>query len=236
MSEYKKLSVDQLEQALAACRTVAPTHPDYAATVAEMANIRAAIRDWDRKHLATSQNRVKSRIIANADKPVAQPAASKPNASRDPAPTHHEWQVTGAASTARREERQRWERVFASEHSRGRERGCATLLSCDANYSADAILKQLAHLPTDGEQAAKSSAAKSDAIWDRARQSTDAARGSQAGQILSAQHGERPRSAHAARILAAQDKAKRLEARPRETGSSDPWDRAYGNIAKERSQ
>ena len=76
-----------------------------------------------------------------------------------------------AASAARAAERQRWAAVFASEHSKGRERGCVALLTSDQNWAAATICAQLGTLPTDAELAVSASNERtkaSVAVWDKA--------------------------------------------------------------------
>jgi hypothetical protein len=67
-----------------------------------------------------------------------------------------------------RSERDRVSAVFASEHSRGRERGCAALLTASPTWSASAILQELPSLPTDQARGATSSGRTSAERWERA--------------------------------------------------------------------
>lgn len=60
-----------------------------------------------------------------------------------------------AKASARSSASDRWGKVFASPASRGRERVCSLLLAHKKGFSADAIVKQLADLPTDRELAAR---------------------------------------------------------------------------------
>ena len=60
-----------------------------------------------------------------------------------------------AKSDAVDKERERMAKVFASPASRGRERGCAALLTAEQGWSAAAITAQLPSLPTDAELAGK---------------------------------------------------------------------------------
>lgn len=77
--------------------------------------------------------------------------------------------VGAARITARAKERSRWATVFASEHSRGRERGCVALLTSDKNWSAEQIVANLPELPRDREGANSGArAAAADAVWDHA--------------------------------------------------------------------
>lgn len=80
-------------------------------------------------------------------------------------------EVDRAASKARAEERGRISAVFASEHSRGRERLCATLLAASDGWAASDIVNRLPRLSTDAEferKLAEPERARSDAAWDRA--------------------------------------------------------------------
>ena len=79
--------------------------------------------------------------------------------------------VDRAVSAGVRRERERVAAVYASEHSKGRERGCAALLSSDKGWSAAQIIAELPNLPTDRENAARNPAAKarSAAVWERAQ-------------------------------------------------------------------
>lgn len=63
-------------------------------------------------------------------------------------------------------ERARWAKVFASPASKGRERVCATLLAADKGWTADRIIAELPHLPTD--QRASANDARSDGVWANA--------------------------------------------------------------------
>lgn len=146
------------------------------------------------------------------------PAASTPAAKSSSASPA---EVVLARSASTNAERARWVAVYASEHSKGRERCCATLLGADKGWSAAEIIKQLPELPTDREHAAKSSQAISDAVWERA---LVAGRSPRAQQILDAQRGYREPSAKAKRILDAQKKA---GTRSQQEISDDRWARAY---------
>ena len=75
-----------------------------------------------------------------------------------------------AAYKATAAERRRVAAVFASAHSRGRERICATLLSHEKGWSAAEIIKQLPHLGMDTETSAKAAnagkiSAEALAVW-----------------------------------------------------------------------
>lgn len=88
-----------------------------------------------------------------------------------PAPANASAQIATAAAQAKATERARWTKVFASPHSRGRERGCAAILS-SGKWTAEEITRELPHLPTDAEAKAKSGATTSKAAgdrWDKAR-------------------------------------------------------------------
>ena len=80
--------------------------------------------------------------------------------------------VARADAVALKRERARWEAVYASEHSRGRERGCAALLSNSRSWTSAQIIAELPHLPTDRENAANDPAAKAraDADWAKAHE------------------------------------------------------------------
>ncbi|GGC26871.1 hypothetical protein GCM10011371_13070 [Novosphingobium marinum] len=75
-----------------------------------------------------------------------------------------------AEAAATKAERERFAKVFASPHSRGRERGCVSLLTSAKGWTAAAIIAELPHLPTDAEIARNDPAAKARAaaVWDRA--------------------------------------------------------------------
>jgi|GEM_PF-3049890 len=103
-------------------------------------------------------------------------------ASRKPAPVptllFSKADVDKAAGKARAEERQRIKTVFASEHSKGRERLCATLLGAPDGWAASDITARLANMPDDRQFAAKISApanAAADAVWARASAKVGAA-------------------------------------------------------------
>lgn len=120
--------------------------------------------------------------------------------------------VATATTLATQRERRRVDEVFASPASKGRERGCATLLTADKSWTSAAIIAELPSLPTDKELESadrKKGQAKADAAWDRA----NAKIGRTAPPKSSAQSDPAPAAAAA---------------------SADPWKRAYGRIQKER--
>ena len=115
-----------------------------------------------------------------------------------------------ARTAAAKAERKRWADVFASEHAKGREHGCAALLANDKGWSAAQIIAELPSLPTDSERAAGERRANADAAWNRARERVDADRAA--------------KSPTAGRVLAAQAKAKGGQA------SEDRWAKAYAKV------
>lgn len=72
------------------------------------------------------------------------------------------------ASTAKANERDRWAKVLASPHAKGREGVCKTLLSAPQNWSAEHILRELPTLETDAELAARLARPTSQSTWARA--------------------------------------------------------------------
>jgi hypothetical protein len=114
--------------------------------------------------------------------------------------------VERAEAVAVARERRRMAEVYASPHSRGRERGCATLLTADKGWSAAEIVKELPHLPMDAKRATAANRASSDAVWERA----NASRGNDASRA------------------SANGTAARRE-------NSDPWSRAYASVSRNGS-
>lgn len=146
--------------------------------------------------------------VADRAKEEAKKAAST---APGPASSASQANVLSAVSLAVSRERSRISAVYASPASKGRERGCATLLSSDKGWSASVIVAQLPLLPTDKAQEAdkrKRGNAKADAVWDRANANI----GRTAPPKSSAQSNAAPAAAAA---------------------SADPWERAYARIQKE---
>lgn len=104
---------------------------------------------------------------------AATPAPRQPSASGSPSkapasPGFSQADLDAAFARGVRNERSRVSTVFASEHSRGRERGCAALLTASENWSASAIVQELPNLPTDQNLGASSSGRTSAERWERA--------------------------------------------------------------------
>lgn len=140
----------------------------------------AAKRTLEARELLTQADKA---TIALRDRAVAGDAAAMATLRRiaggtapaagnsAPAPANVSAQIATAAAQAKATERARWSQVFASQHSRGRERGCAAILS-SGKWTAEEIVRELPHLPTDAEAKAKSGATASKAAgdrWDKAR-------------------------------------------------------------------
>ena len=138
------------------------------------------------------------RLLAKGGEPAASPQA--PAAQTGFSQAH----VNNAVADGVKGERDRVATVFASEHSRGRERGCVALLTADKNWSAAEIVANLADLPTDKEGRANGpeDRQKADDVWNRAN--------SAIGRVSETD---------------AEDDA------PRET-ASDPWERAYNSVGR----
>lgn len=114
-----------------------------------------------------------TRKATNARTPAAPRQAAK-NATTAPAKRYSGADLAmtrfAAEASATKAERERFAKVFASPHSRGRERGCISLLTSAKGWTAAAIIAELPHLPTDAEIARNDPAAKARAaaVWDRA--------------------------------------------------------------------
>lgn len=121
-----------------------------------------------------------ARLMAgkSAYNPPPAPAASRgasgstaPKISTPAAPAINAAQVNAAAEQARKAERERWAAVFASSHSRGRERACVAALESPKNWSAAQIVATLPKLPTDAAAMAEIQADRARAsasVWDQA--------------------------------------------------------------------
>lgn len=103
---------------------------------------------------------------------AAPPAARKVAKSPSPArPLITATDLSNAAAQALTGECQRWKSVFASEHSKGRERICARLLGHSSRMTAQKIISELATLPTDEQLEQKERTqgqAKITATWEKA--------------------------------------------------------------------
>jgi len=113
--------------------------------------------------------RVAQRVSLRQEEPAA-PRATQVPPSAPAAQTVSPAQIHTAANQARAAERARWSTVFASEHSRGRERGCVSLLTAADGWSVSQIVAKLQSLPTDERLADDARAAKhqaSAAMWDK---------------------------------------------------------------------
>lgn len=99
---------------------------------------------------------------------LAAPAAAA--TAKPAAPLLTNMDVTLARDAARKAERQRWAAVYASDASKGRERGCANLLNHPRGYSSAGILKHLASMPLDRDWMASTPGGKAhaDAVWSGA--------------------------------------------------------------------
>ena len=137
-------------------------------------------------------------------------------------------------------ERERAAKVFASPHARGRERGCAALLSAPQGWSASKIIAELPHLPTDEELANGTAAerkANSDAVWDRANAAVGRDRGIKDASVE--QSSKATATDPWSRAYAALERDRPAQA-SRETAtaapaSNDPWGKAYARLSEERA-
>ncbi|WP_126174362.1 hypothetical protein [Altericroceibacterium xinjiangense] len=131
-----------------------------------------------------------------------------------------------AAQNATSRERARMAEVFASPHSRGRERGCVTLLTADKGWSAARIVAHLSDLPTDRELHAASPAgrAASDAVWSKVHGSSSTA--SEAPKPKAEATGTDAVWNHANAAIG-RTKATDEPAKGRKDSAS-VWDRVYG--------
>lgn len=80
-------------------------------------------------------------------------------------------QLQAAVNKAQVHESERWAAVFASEHSKGRERVCVSLLSNARRLSAAQIIAQLRKSPTDDTVNSEAQAQRAKAvgsIWEAA--------------------------------------------------------------------
>ena len=140
------------------------------------------------------------RRIANGSAPAAPAPAIRTG--------HSQADLDKAAADARRAERARFHAVFASEHSRGRERACVDILTGGDNWTAGQVIAKLPNISTDRELAAKDPAtmARSDAAWDKANAAI--------GRDQPAPEADAKQTT-------------------RKT-TSDPWERAYANVQGRR--
>lgn len=87
--------------------------------------------------------------------------AVKPAATATPArPAAPAVNASAIAAKATAAERVRWATVFASAHSKGRERGCVALLTASNNWPASAIVANLPAISTDADTAQALAAAR----------------------------------------------------------------------------
>lgn len=122
-----------------------------------------------RQHAASSPSSTARSGAAASAKPTAASGVTRYTAA----------EVAAARASGIAAERARAQAVFDCPASRGRERGCAALLTSVQGWSAATIVAQLASLPTDQQIASgaalpppagsSSGQSTSDAVWDRAR-------------------------------------------------------------------
>lgn len=86
--------------------------------------------------------------------------ATAPKRAETPAPTTSAVCLSLAEARGTTAERKRFSDVFASAHSRGRERVCAELLTGSKTWSSKEIIAQLPHLPTDEERSSRAANAR----------------------------------------------------------------------------
>lgn len=188
-------------------------------------------------HRATHDETTERRMAGlRLDKP---PAATTPQAARSSGATPAAPAMVSALALklALQAERARVAAVFASAASHGRERVCATLLSSPKNWSASAIVAELALLPTDATVAgrggfkaakAKSPVASKTAVTTSASESWDRTWDRVLGQSAV------PKSAANASWDAAYDRAfgKAAPAAPVNAEASAAWDGAIANVSR----
>lgn len=156
---------------------------------------------------------------AKGNPAAAAPASRKPQttSATTPKPAQAVVSPEVARAAAMQSERERWATVMASEHAKGREKGCRRLLSAPQHWPAAQIIRHLPHLPTDQAISAEENRQRSDTVWDRAR-----------AQVEGARYLHNPAAQD---ILAAQRKASPVDAgsngaRTTEARADAVWDRA----------